>query len=153
MKYRFLSVVLLLNCLPIALLVGADGDSSEQKKAAAVAAEFINSYVKAIPQFESSMSGADWVKRSPLASPEFKKRLADLYRQALRDDPEMGYGADAVLGAQDYPDSFKVQSVRIDGDQAAVELLSTEPFEMELRMTLIRHEDSWLVDGSGDLVE
>ena len=131
----------------------AGADSPEQKKAAAVAENFINAYVEAIPSFDGYLGAVAWVKRNPLASQDFKKRLEELYRQALREDPGFGYGADAVLGAQDYPDGFKVTSTRIDGNQAHLELEGTTPFPSTLRMILIRHKDSWLVEASGDLVE
>jgi hypothetical protein len=131
----------------------AGADSPEQKKAATVAEKFINAYVQAIPSFDGYLGAVAWVKRNPLASPDFKKGLEELYRQALREDPEFGYGADAVLGAQDYPDGFKAKSVRINGDWVTVDLQGTQPFPMPLRMVLIRHKDSWLVEASGDLVE
>lgn len=98
------------------------------------------------------MGAAAWVKRNPLASPNFKKRLEDLYREALREDPKIGYVAHAVLSGQDYADSFEVQSVRIDGGRATLALRGTIPFKMDLHMVLIRHKDSWLADASGDLV-
>ncbi|MCS7008344.1 MAG: hypothetical protein NZL93_00215 [Chthoniobacterales bacterium] len=66
-----------------------------------MAEKFINAYVQAIPSFDGPLCAVAWVKRHPLASPNFKKRLEDLYRKALREDPEGGYGFDAVLGAQD----------------------------------------------------
>ena len=152
-SYPRLLLLLLLSILAISTFQSGWASTSDQAKAAAVAENFINSYVQAIPSFDGYMGAVAWVKRSPLASPDFKKRLEDLYRNALREDPEFGYGADAVLGAQDYPDGFKVTSVRIDGNKAIVDLLGTEPFEMKLRMILIRHKDTWLVEASGDLVE
>jgi hypothetical protein len=116
-----------------------------------VAAEFINAYVKAIPEFDGYLGAVAWVKKHPLASADFKLRLEERYRKALEDDPEMGYGSDAVLSAQDYPDAYKVESVRITGDRAFIELQGVPPVPLPLRMILIRDGESWLVDGSGDL--
>jgi hypothetical protein len=142
-------LVFLANLTPL----NAAPNSSDQQNAAAVAEKFINAYVQAIPSFHGYMGAVAWVKKQPLASPNFKKLLEALYRQALREDPEIGYGADAVLGAQDYPDAFQVKSVGLNGDKATVDLVGTPPFPMPLRMILIRNNDSWLVDASGDLIE
>ena len=153
MNSKPLTIVIFLVLLAVLTPVSSTTASTDQTQAATVAETFINAYVQAIPGFDGYMGAVAWVKRNPLASPNFKKRLEDLYRQALREDPELGYGADAVLGAQDYPDGFKVQSVQVDGNKAIVDLLGTEPFEMKLRMILLRNKGSWLVEASGDLVE
>lgn len=153
MKKRFSALASLFLFLSMPYIQGTEPNAPDQEKAGAVATEFINAYIQAIPQFDGYMGAATWVNRSPLASENFKKRLEALYRKALQEDPEFGYGADAVLGAQDFPDAFAVQSVRIDGDRATIELKGTTPFPSILRMILIRDKDSWLVEASGDLIE
>lgn len=153
MNPRLLALILFLAFLAVLNPMNAAAGSPDQTKAAAVAEKFINAYVQAIPSFDGYLGAVAWVKRNPLASPNFKKRLENLYRQALCEDPENGYGADAVLGAQDYPDGFQTKSIRINGDRATLELVGTQPFPMPLRMILTRHKDSWLVEASGDLVE
>ncbi|GAB4173561.1 MAG: hypothetical protein Fur0032_13200 [Terrimicrobiaceae bacterium] len=142
----------LLICLLIPLQSQAADPSADRDAAAAVAAEFLNSYILAIPSFQGSMDAARWVEKSRLATPDFKKRLSELYRRALKEDPELGYGADAVLGAQDYPESFRVHKISIQNGMATAVLRGTRPFEMDVPMVLIREGNSWLVDGSGDLV-
>lgn len=142
----------LLISLLIPLQSQAAGPSADRDAAAAVATEFLNAYVRAIPSFNDQMDAARWVQKSRLATPGFKKRLSDLYRKALKDDPELGYGADAVLGAQDYPDSFRVHEITIQDGTATVLMRGIQPFEMDVPMVLIRSGDSWLVDASGDLV-
>lgn len=127
--------------------------ASDQKKAAEVAEKFINSYVRATERFQDYMAAVNWVKRNPLASPNFKKRLEQLYLEALREEPEIGYGSDAVVGGQDSPINYKAQSVKIRGNRAFVVLLGTVPFTASLRVILVRHKNSWLVEASGDLIE
>lgn len=129
----------------------AADQSGDEVKAAQVATSFINGYVQAIPRFKDERAAITWVQRSPLASANFKKNLETLYRGARRDDPEMGYGADAVVGGQDYPTAYEIKTVRVAGDRAEVHLVGVQPNPMPLRMVLIRHRDSWLVEGSGDL--
>jgi len=131
----------------------ASSTPDDADKAGAVAVEFINAYVKAIPGFDGYLGAVDWVKNHPLASDDFKQRLEALYRKSLEDDPEMGYGADAVLSAQDYPDAYAVESVHITGEKAVVGLRGVAPVSANLRVILIRAGDSWLVDASGDLAE
>ena len=145
-------------CIALLLLaalnpVHAAPESPDSTKAVTVAEDFINSYIQAIPSFDGYMGAVAWVKGHALASPNFKKRLENLYRKALREDPELGYGADAVLGGQDHPEQYKVQSVRIEGDRALVDLIGKEPIPLKLRMILTRHNNSWMVEASGDLVE
>ncbi len=140
----------------VLLVFGAEqarSSSEDGDKAGAVAAEFINAYVKAISKFDGYLEAVAWVRKHPLASPSFKQRLEELYRKALEDDPEMGYGSDAVLSAQDFPDAYTVESVRVQGDRAVVELKGVPPVPLPLRMILIRDGESWLVDGSGDLAK
>ena len=128
----------------------------EQKMASGVAVKFINAYVAAIPGFDSGHESAiKWVSKRKDVTDRFKTALAKLYRDALKADPEMGYGSDAVLSAQDFPDSFRLKSVKVDPKKgtAMVVLAGEAPMEMDLRMKVVNQDGSWLVDGSGDLMK
>ena len=128
----------------------------ERKIASGVAVEFINAYVAAIPGFDSGHESAiKWVSKRKDVTDRFKTALAKLYRDALKADPEMGYGADAVLSAQDFPDSFRLKSAKVDPKKgiAMVVLVGEAPMDMDLKMKLVNQEGTWLVDGSGDLMK
>ncbi len=128
----------------------------DQTIASGVAVEFINAYVKAIPGFDSGYeSTIKWVSKRQDVTERLKTALAKLYRDALKADPEMGYGADAILSAQDFPDSYRLKSVKVDSKKgvAMVVLVGEAPMESDLRMKLALQDGSWLVDGSGDLMK
>ena len=143
-----LAAVLLIS-VPAAVLAGPD------QSPGAVAANFINSYIRFLKKkgggYEKSIA---WVAARPDVTDDFRERLAKLYRDALEEDPQLGYGADAVIGGQDYPSGVRVKSSEIDEDEALVVLASTDrSFPMEVKVNLVRPEDRWLVDGSGDLAD
>ena len=116
-----------------------------------MALEFFNAYVAVFQQ-----TGGDntaFLQGSPLVTEGFKRALEKLYREAREKDPELGYGADAVIGGQDSPDRFGVKSSEVDGDRARVVLIGLEPanFPMEVKVHLVREDGRWLIDASGDL--
>ena len=148
MKPFLLSLLLVLAASQI--LVG--GENAEARKAGAVASDFFNAYVKAIPSLDGYKATIAWVKKNQLASPAYKAAIEKIYMDALRKDPEMGYGADALLGAQDYPDGFRIKKSSASDDKAVVDLVGIDPFPMPLRVTLIKQDGKWLIDGSGDLL-
>lgn len=131
--------------------VFAGGDDAAS--AGAVAVEFINSYIKASSRFKNGYESAiSWMEKSPLVTPRFATALAKLYRDALKKDPEMGYDADAVLGGQDFADAYRFQSGKVTGRRARVILQGTgSGSEMTVKVDLVKSDDGWLVDGSGDL--
>lgn len=131
--------------------VFAGGDDAAS--AGAVAVDFINSYIKASSRFQNGYESAiSWMEKSPLVTPHFATALAKLYRDALRKDPEMGYDADAVLGGQDFADAYRFKSGKVTGSRARVILQGTgSGSEMTVKVDLVKSDDGWLVDGSGDL--
>jgi hypothetical protein len=140
--------VLLFPALAIVHAGSAPGDEASR-----VALEFINGYVKASPGFSDGYESAiAWVAKSPLANSSYKSALAKLYRDALKKDPEAGYGSDAVLGGQDFPEVLHVKKARATGDKAMVILSGDASFPMEVRVLLVKTDGRWLVDGSGDLI-
>ena len=115
-----------------------------------VALRFINEHVAAVPGYEETIAR---VQASKLVTERYKDALTKLYRATLKKDPEYGYGADAVMGGQDFPDRFRVKSSKVDGDRARVVLIGEDlRFPMEVKVDLVREDGRWLVDASGDLV-
>ena len=140
----------------LALLSTLRAASPDSEAAGAVAEKFINTYLTASANFtEGYESTIAWVGKSKLVTKDYETAITKLYRDALQDDPEMGYGADAVISGQDYPDAgFKVKTVKVDGDQARVILTSKDKeFPMEIPVVTVKQGDTWLVDQSGDLVK
>ncbi len=134
-------------------LVTIQAGSVPADEASQVALKFINGYVKASPGFTDGYESAiAWVAKSPLATDSYKSALAKLYRDGLKRDPEAGYGSDAVLGGQDFPDVFHVKKSRASEAKATVILSGDASFPMEVRVLLVRSDGHWLVDGSGDLI-
>ena len=150
-RFTFVAAVLLsVGLLPGAPVHGREAVAAEPGK---VALEFFNAYVAVFQQ-----PGGDnmaFVQGSPLLTERFKRALEKLYREAREKDPELGYGADAVVGGQDSPDRFGVKSSKVDGDRARVVLIGVEPvnFPMEVKVDLVREDGRWLIDASGDLIK
>lgn len=143
MRLLFISLLLAAtNCLAS----NADAD-----QAGAAAKEFIHSYLKANNGSLGYMEVVGWVKKSPLVTAGFKSALDKLYTKALREDPEMGYGADAVLSSQDPPDRYEVASARVKGDTAVVTLAGPKTNPQRLSVRMVRQDGKWLVNGSGDV--
>ncbi len=116
-----------------------------------VALQFINDHVSSPPGYEVTIAR---VEASPLVTEHYKKALTKLYRDALKKEPEYGYGADAVIGGQESPERFRVKSSKIEGDRARVLLIGEDAdFPMEVKVELVREDGRWLVDASGDLIQ
>ena len=138
--------------LGFSVLAAAQGGEAVAREPGAVALEFINAHIATPGDYEQVIAR---VGANPDVTPRFKRALAKLYRDALREDPELGYGADAVIGGQDCPDRFRVKTGTIRGDRARVVLTGAEPpdFTMEVKVDLVRQDGRWLIDGSGDLAK
>lgn len=145
-------LVVLIAALCFVLALDAEADSVGPKE---VAQTFIDSYVNAISGDNVGyQAGLALVKSSPHTSEKFKKSLANLYSDALKSDPEMGYGADAVISGQDFPDAgFRVERVKMKGDTARATAKSRDKqFPMDVVMSLVRVDGIWKVDAAGDLL-
>jgi hypothetical protein len=140
----------LLVCCAFFFAANLFAESGDEAAAGKVAVNFINSHVSELVGYEETIAR---VETSPLVTDRYKQALAKLYRDALKEDPEMGYGADAVIGGQDCPESFRVKSSSVEDGRARVVLIGEDPaFPMEVRVDLIREDGKWLVDASGALV-
>ncbi len=136
-------------CLLVLPAIALAGEANE---AARVAETFLNDYVRASAKFSDSYESAiAWVKRNPRTAPAFRTALEKLYRDASKKDPELGYGADAIVGGQDFPDRFTVAESRVSGIHAYVVLTGPPSFPMKVPVRLIAVNEQWKVDGSGDL--
>ena len=71
-------------------------DAVDIKNASRGAEQFINDYLSTPHGGYKEVIA--WVNQRPDVFPFFKERLGKLYSDALRQDPECGYGADAVMG-------------------------------------------------------
>lgn len=143
-----------LTAFALGILMGVGQlSAAEQDSGAAgrVAADFINEHISSPPGYEETIAR---VEASPLVTERYKKALTKLYRDALKEAPNYGYGADAVVGGQEYPDRMRVKTSKVDGDRARVVLIGGETtFPMEVKVDLVRKDGRWLVDASGDLIE
>jgi hypothetical protein len=84
-------------------VLGADSEAPTAQ-AANLAAAVMNDYVR--------MSSADgfsnekrnqWIAKETRFAPEFRKRYVLREKAAWKSDPELGWGADPILDAQDVP--------------------------------------------------
>jgi hypothetical protein len=138
------ALALLLLSLSIAL-------ADDQADITSTVQKFYDAYVKQLPN-ESGYEGTiAWINRSSRVTPEYKTALAKLYRDALKKDPEYGYGADAVIAGNDWPDSgFAVRRVWMDGPRAFVFLSGRDSGSLhQVNVRVVKKDGKWLIDGSG----
>lgn len=95
-----------------------------------------------------------WVQSNPNVTDRFKAAMTKLYGEALAEDPDYGYGADAIIGGQDSADSYRVESCVVNGNHARVVLAGEDPHSaMKINVELVQVQGRWLVDASGDLIK
>ncbi len=113
--------------------------------------KFYDAYIKQLPEAGGYEETIAWVNRSSRVTPEYKAALAKLYRDALKEDPDYGYGADAVIAGNDWPDSgFAVRRVWIDGPRAFVFLSGRDSASLHtVNVRVVKKDGKWLIDGSG----
>lgn len=76
-------------------------------KEAQVAAGFMNrylAYLEDVVERRSEQSVSDWLAADGQAAPEFVAAYRQLEAEGYAHDPEMGWGVDLLLDAQDHPD-------------------------------------------------
>ena len=145
--------------LPLIILasvsIGFAATKTDSEQAGSAALAFITSYGK----FSNGPgvgydASVKWVKNSPLCTPDFARNLAKLYADARRKDPEMGYGADAVISSNGgAPNSFLLKNVTVDGNRARAVVAGDKSFPMVLNVLLVKQGGKWLVDASGALAK
>ena len=151
MRHLILSLLL--------LATSAAGRAADTKNdaelAGAAAITFANTYGKFV---NGSTGGYDasvkWVKKSPLCTPEFAKNLENLYAKAKKEDPQMGYGADAVISSNGgAPNFYSLRTVNVNRNTARAVVVGDKSFPMVINVLLVKQDGKWLVDASGDLAK
>lgn len=115
------------------------------------ALRFIWDYTGGIPH-NGEMGCVTWLRQYKYATPEFASRLEAYLVKAYEKDPVLGPGADPILAAQDYPQTFFVKSKKVSKDKATVVLTGEDGFPDALKVALVKRDGVWLVDGSGDVL-
>jgi hypothetical protein len=133
--------------------VGAADNFHDDKAAAEVALKFINQYAD-YSDSRSFKSDASWVKKCPLCTPEFGKRLEEFNTHWRKIDPIVGFGADPVVSSNGgVPATFSIKSIKVSGEQARAIALGDKSFPMQVPIKLVKRNGQWLVDGSGELAK
>jgi hypothetical protein len=125
--------------------------ANDQADITATVQRFYDAYVKQLPTINGYEGTIAWVNKSSRVTAEYKEALAALYRDALKKDPEYGFGADAVIAGNDWPDSgFAVRRVWLDGPRAFVFLSGRDPGSLHtVNVRVVKRDGKWLIDGSG----
>jgi hypothetical protein len=148
-QLSFLFLGLVLFWPPIA----AADDQMNINKASRGAEKFINEYLSAT--HGSYQAVIAWVNKRPDVFPIFKERLAKLYLDALKEDPECGYGADAILaGIEDLGTKYKSVDTFYGRAHITVTLQATAPAGCKHQVEVVMMEDDdgkWKVQSSGDV--
>jgi hypothetical protein len=128
-------------------------DSVDIKNASRGAEQFINDYLST--PHGSYQAVIAWVNKRPDVFPFFKERLARLYSDALRQDPECGYGADAVMGGiEEIGTKYKTVDTFYRRAHIRVTLQAVAPAgcKHQVDVVMIQDDDGiWKVHSSGDI--
>ena len=146
----FMIVATVVVCSPCGLL--AD-DAVDIKNASRGAEQFINDYLSTPHGGYKEVIA--WVNQRPDVFPFFKERLAKLYSDALRQDPECGYGADAVMGGiEEIGSKYKTVDTFYGRVHIRVTLQAVAPAgcKHQVDVVMIQDDDGiWKVHSSGDI--
>lgn len=142
-------------CLALVLCphLGKADDETDGRNAGIAAAKFINDYCAAT--FADQRQVIAWVGKRQDVFPIYKERLSKLYRDALKQDPEVGYGADAILSTvEDGGSKYRVVDTFFGRAHITLTLQATAPADCkhQVRVVMMQDEDGkWKVRSSGDL--
>lgn len=104
----------------------------------AAAARFANAYVKhaeAVLDGRSRQGTVSWLKANALASPTLAAAYAAKEREGRKKDPELGWGADILLDAQDFPDKgFELQTCLATPGYVRLRGIDAPDFTLTLRV-------------------
>jgi hypothetical protein len=133
--------------------LGKADDETDGRNAGIAAAKFINDYLST--PHGSYQAVIAWVNKRPDVFPIFKKRLAKLYLDALKEDPECGYGADAILaGVEELGTKYKTFDTFYGRVHIRVTLQAVAPPGCKHRVDVVMIQDNdgiWKVHSSGDI--
>jgi hypothetical protein len=111
------------------------------------ALKFINDYVENSNKIKGALEIVEWTKTNKLSTNDFKKELEIILIEARKNDPTLGLGFDPILDAQDYPNTFELDSTYIDEKYLIVKGKMWPEFK--LTMKIIKEKDMWMIDGCG----
>jgi hypothetical protein len=133
--------------------LGKADDETDGRNAGIAAAKFINDYCAAT--FADQRQVIAWVGKRQDVFPIYKERLSKLYLDALKQDPEVGYGADAILSTvEDGGSKYRVVDTFFGRAHITLALQATAPADCkhQVRVVMMQDEDgTWKVRSSGDL--
>jgi hypothetical protein len=127
-------------------------DQADIKNASFAAEKFINDYLST--NHGSYQAVIKWVNQRKDVFPIFKERLAKLYMDALKQDPEVGYGADAILSGIEYIGTkYRVVDTFYGRAHITVTLRAIAPAGCTHQVDVVMMEDNgrWLVQSCGDI--
>jgi hypothetical protein len=128
-------------------------DAVDIKNASRGAEQFINDYLSTPHGGYKEVIA--WLNQRPDVFPFFKERLGKLYLDALRQDPECGYGADAVMGGiEEMGTKYKTVDTFYRRAHIRVTLQAVAPAgcKHQVDVVMIQDDDGiWKVHSSGDI--
>ena len=150
----FNRVFMIVATVVVCSLCGLPADDSiDIKNASRGAEQFINDYLST--PHGSYQAVIAWVNKRPDVFPIFKERLAKLYLDALKQDPECGYGADAILaGIEDLGTKYKAIDTFYGRAHIRVTLQAVAPTGCKHQVEVVMMEDDdgkWKVQSCGDI--
>jgi len=150
----FNRVLMIAISVVVCSLCGLMADDSVDIKNASRGAElFINDYLSTPHGGYKEVIA--WVNQRPDVFPFFKERLARLYLDALRQDPECGYGADAVMaGIEEIGTKYKTVDTFYGRVHIRVTLQAVAPAGCKHHVDVVMIQDDdgiWKVHSSGDI--
>ncbi|MBZ9777967.1 hypothetical protein LB452_03435 [Psychroflexus sp. CAK8W] len=110
-----------------------------------VTVEFINDYVAYCNDLATKVSQLEWIQNRKDVTNSFRSELERIVSEAESNDPELGLGFDPILDAQDYPNSFEIESQ--NSEYVVVKGIDWPEFKLTLKLKII--EGKYFVDGSG----
>jgi hypothetical protein len=133
--------------------LGKADDETDGRNAGIAAAQFINDYCAAT--FADQRQVIAWVDKRQDVFPIYKERLSKLYRDALKQDPEVGYGADAILaGVEELGTNYKAVDTFYGRAHIRVTLQAIAPAGCKHQVQVVMIEDDdgkWKVQSCGDV--
>lgn len=121
---------------------------SEKENKVKNALAFINAYVKNVNKMNKAIGIMEWVNSNSLTTKSFKAELKRIMKEAYKQDPELGLGADPIFDAQDNPDKgFELETFNEKTHYLIVKGKDWPAFK--LTMKIAEENGNWLVDGCG----
>jgi hypothetical protein len=128
-------------------------DALDIKNASRGAEQFINDYLST--PHGSYQAVIAWVNKRQDVFTIFKERLAKLYLDALKEDHEVGYGADAILaGIEELGTKYKTVDTFYRRAHIRVTLQAVAPAGCKHHVDVVMIQDDdgiWKVHSSGDI--